>query len=361
MISKLKKKKLNSIPKNKKIKILLFLLCFLMIFINGNIKVMYFNSTNLGDNLNFILLKKISSKNIDFYDIRLNNKLKTEYERKMEKLKEIAKTDLLFIGSILQVISNWSYIYKSKNNQTKSPFLNLFLKIHNFFHPLIIYGTGFISKKNENESYIRNIKIVAVRGNVTLQRLLKNGIKVSNSVVLADPGLLLPIIFHVNESTITKKIHELCIIPHYIDKHNILVKKKIRINNYFILDINSNPLNFISSLSKCKRVLSSSLHGLIISDSLGIPNMRFVVSNRIAGGDYKFKDYYSAYGLELPQKLDLRNTTFTEKKLDIIDKNYKIPIELIKKKQCQLLKNFPYKLNEEFIFFKKSCHKSIFL
>ena len=48
-------------------------------------------------------------------------------------------------------------------------------------------------------------------------------------------------------------------------------------------------------LSKCKRVISSSLHDLILADSLVIPNIRIILSNKIYGGNFKFNDYYSSY------------------------------------------------------------------
>ena len=205
-----------------------------------------------------------------------------------------------------------------------------------------------MSENLKKESYIRNIKIIAIRGNYSLQRIIKNGQKISNSVVLADPGILFPLIYDLIQLNAIEKKHELCVIPHYIDKTNILIKTKIKINNFLILNITDNPSKFIFSLLRCKRVLSSSLHGLIISDSLGIPNMRMLVSNKIGGGNYKFKDYYSAYNFDLPMKIDLRKTFFTEKQLKNIDSNHKISDIIIRKKQCQLIINFPYRLKKNF-------------
>ena len=43
--------------------------------------------------------------------------------------------------------------------------------------------------------------------------------------------------------------------------------------------------------------------------------MRIIISDKIIGGDFKYKDYYSAYGLQLPLKFDLRNYSFTEKQI----------------------------------------------
>ena len=359
MILKVKKSKINKFGKTK-IKIVLSFF-FLIIFIKPKIQVMYFISKNIGDNLNYFFLKKIISRNIIFVNTRENSNIKSENERKISKLNEIAKTDFLFIGSIMGIISNWSYIFENNKIKSKSIISNWFFKIYDYFHPLIIFGSGFISNITKKESYIRNIKIISVRGNITLQRLIQNGVKVTKKVILADPGILIPIIFHINETNMAQKIYDLCIIPHYKDKHNKIIYDKIKINKTFILDINENPYNFIISLSKCKRVLSSSLHGLIFSDSLGIPNMRMILSNKIIGGDYKFKDYYSAYGLNLSKKYDLRNETISLNQLKEIDSNYLISRDIVIKKQCQLLINFPYKLKREFTYFINLCKKSILL
>ena len=207
-------------------------------------------------------------------------------------------------------------------------------------------------QKNITESYVRNLKIIAVRGNITLQRLKNNGIKVSKNVVLADPAILTPLFFNFNNGTIAKKFYQLCIIPHYIDQGNFLIRKKIRVPNSIILNITENPIKFIYNLLKCKRVISSSLHGLILSDSFGIPNARIIFSNKIIGGDYKFNDYYSSFGLDYHLKIDLRNISFDSSHMQLIDNNYKISLDMIKKKQCQLLKYFPFKFNK-ILYIKK--------
>ena len=287
-------------------------------------------------------------RKIKFYDVSRRIDMKPGFDNDISKLNEIAKTDFFFIGSILGILSNWSYHFINNDKRYKNYIKNYYLRFHDFFNPVILFGTGFISKLNKSENYIRNIKILAVRGKLTLQRLLKNGVKTPKSVILADPGILFPFIFNMSQINSTKKIYRLCIIPHYVDKENSLIKNNIKVNNSFILDINDNPDKFVKSLLKCERVLSSSLHGLIISDSLGIANMRMIVSSKIKGGDYKFKDYYSAYDLELPFYIDLRSTIVKENNLNIIDSSYKISLEMIRKKQCLLLINFPYRLRKQF-------------
>ena len=344
----------NSFQNLKIFKLIFFIFNLLMVIYSKNdIKVMYYVSSNFGDNLNYILLRKMIRRPTSFSSIISKKDIKND--KYVSLLNEIAKSDFFFIGSILEVLCNW---YNEKDKY-KSIISKWYFKIYNYFHPLIIFGTGFISNNSRSESYVRNIKIIAVRGNLTLQRLKKNGISVSDSVILADPAILSPLILTENDKTL-KKIYKLCIIPHSVDKNNQLIIDNIHINKSLILNIDGDPFIFIDNLTKCERVLSSSLHGLIISDSFGIPNMRIVLSDSVIGGDYKFSDYYSSYGLELPLKIDLRQKTFNESQLNLIDSNYKIPIDMIKKKQCQLLINFPFLLNKNYTFHKKICTKSFF-
>ena len=191
-----------------------------------------------------------------------------------------------------------------------------------------------------------------------MQRLLKNNIKISKKVILADPGLLAPLLVDITGTNNKKKLYDLCVIPHISDRNSSLIKNKIKVNNSNILDIMESPQNFINSVLKCKKILSSSLHGLITADSLGIPNVMIIINDKIIGKDYKFRDYYSSYGIKLLKKIDLRNNTLTNNDLKSIIPNEFIRPEIIRKKQCQLLLNFPYPLIKRFRKFKNSFCKN---
>lgn len=89
----------------------------------------------------------------------------------------------------------------------------------------------------------------------------------------------------------------------------------------------------------CKCVLSSSLHGLIVADALGVPNRRIVLSDKIIGGDLKFDDYYSVYfdkAEDAPVTIDLRKETIDEKNIDTIIENY-VNLEDKMEEQCKAL------------------------
>lgn len=149
----------------------------------------------------------------------------------------------------------------------------------------IICGTGF---QYENAKVFRKpAKIIAVRGPKTRNIFLKY--KIECPEVYCDPVLLLPYIYLPKK--IEKKF-DVGIIAHYIDK-NLIGQKKI-INNgltYHFIDIEADWHQVVQDVSVSRYVMSSSLHGIIVSHAYGIPATRIKLSNNINGGDFKFDDY----------------------------------------------------------------------
>jgi len=47
------------------------------------------------------------------------------------------------------------------------------------------------------------------------------------------------------------------------------------------------------------------MYGLIVADSLGIPNFRMVLSDKIIGGGCQYNDYYLAFWIENHNYIDL--------------------------------------------------------
>ena len=119
--------------------------------------------------------------------------------------------------------------------------------------------------------------------------------------------------------------------------------QKISVKNSVVLDINKEPTELIYEIAACKNIISSAMHGLIAADSLEIPNIRMVLSDKIVGGDYKYNDYYSAFGIKEHRVLNLREKGFTDADLPTIAENYVITKAQVEKIQENLIRSFPYK------------------
>jgi pyruvyltransferase len=72
-------------------------------------------------------------------------------------------------------------------------------------------------------------------------------------------------------------------------------------------------------------VVSSSLHGLIFADSLGIPNVWVKLSDKIIGGSFKFDDYYSCFGVERSPLVLKENISFKQ----LEGKALSLPVDLV--------------------------------
>ena len=316
-----------------------FFIIFISIFITNlnynkniihlnKISLIYCQIQNFGDSINFKLLKDMTGKEIIKYNYCNKN---------FNKIFNYP--NFSFIGSIFD---KW---FINSNN----------LNIQNS-KPIIIYGTGFTYEIKNKKYPIRNLDIRAIRGKLSLQNLINCNLFLKKNLILADPGLIALFFFNLKEA---KKEYSLCIIPHVLDQSNEIFKK-IDIINSIILNIKDDD-NFMKSLSKCKRVISSSLHGLILADSLFIPNIRMKFENNIYTVDFKFNDYYSSFDLEPQKYINLNIHNLTEKDLNYIDKNYNITKEMVLKKQCELLNNFPFPLEKKYkLILNKKCKKNIF-
>jgi pyruvyltransferase len=152
----------------------------------------------------------------------------------------------------------------------------------------IILGSGFISASSRMT--FPNANILAVRGKMTRERLGPG----RGLVALGDPGILASQLMSKRQA----KACVLGIISHYADKGNTILDhlaRKLK-PEVTLIDVQRQPAQVFTAIDRCQHILSSSLHGLIVSDSLGIPNAWYY-SNRLWGGRFKFDDYYSSLDL----------------------------------------------------------------
>jgi pyruvyltransferase len=155
-----------------------------------------------------------------------------------------------------------------------------------------IWGSGFLSEKH---TLIHSPnEVLAVRGKLTQKKIQSLFGKTTG--LLGDPGLLFREFYNPNHS----KEFQLGIIPHFKELDEKVISD-IQIKFGSDINIISPTLDifeFADEVSKCENILSSSLHGLVLAESYGIPTSRIAISNKLIGGDYKFEDYYS--GVKIP-------------------------------------------------------------
>ena len=251
-----------------------------------------------------------------------------KYFGKDIKKADMPYSDIMAIGSLLQTLFREKKLSITRKLSIKTK------------KPLIVYGSGFIEDAPTSFHLLRRLDVRAVRGYNSLEKLKQyKNVKIADNVAIGDPGLLSK---YIVDTSKVKKKYELGIIPHYVDKANSLLKK-IKVKNAVVIDIQQSPQIFLKQLAECKTVISSAMHGLIAADSLGIPNIRMVLSDKTTGGDYKYNDYYSAFGLTKHNVVNLAHETFTDKDVEGIVKNYKIKPAQVEKICKDLMAAYPYK------------------
>jgi pyruvyltransferase len=238
--------------------------------------------SNLGDILSPVIASIVSSKKV----------------KRVSKRQTRKKEHYFMIGSILQRCTRHS----------------------------TIWGSGFISA----DSVCAEIpaKVLAVRGPLTRDKLLSMNIPCPE--VYGDPALLLP---EIHTKPNKQAQFELGIIPHYLDKKEDWLKQEfLKDRRIKIIDIqNKNAEQAIDEILDCQKIISSSLHGLIIPDAYGIPSLWIEFSKPLEGSGFKFQDYFASVNRLQEKPVAIEHYNSLESILDVF-KPYQITIDLKKLK-----------------------------
>ncbi|MBD8080175.1 polysaccharide pyruvyl transferase family protein [Cellulosimicrobium arenosum] len=128
-----------------------------------------------------------------------------------------------------------------------------------------------------------------MRGQLTRSRVRSTE---SNEPALGDPGLLA----HLLQARPPKKRWAIGVLPHYHDASDPFVDRLLTLGHRVRrIEVAWTPEEVVHEVGACDVLLSSSLHGLIVADSLGVPNVHLKFGDRLMGGDYKFRDYNSVF------------------------------------------------------------------
>jgi len=154
----------------------------------------------------------------------------------------------------------------------------------------LILGSGLLSDNNKIQ--FPYAKILALRGALTRDRL-----QADSSTPLGDPGLLACDILQKR----AKKRFKLGVVPHYEDLADPKIRAIAQRNNATdvkIINVMRGVEDVLHDIDQCENIISSSLHGCVVADSFGISNRWVVVSERLFGKGFKFRDYYSALSVD---------------------------------------------------------------
>lgn len=201
-------------------------------------------------------------------------------------------------------------------------------------HKCVVWGSGVI---NANQK-VKPAGFVAVRGPETRACLMAQGYEVPE--VYGDPALLLPLFCKPEVAP----LFEYGIIPHYVDYKK--VKDYYRSLDYVkVINLMSNDVEATTrDILSCKRIVSSSLHGIIVPHAYGIPVLPVRFSDKLFGDGVKFKDYMASVEITNFNMLD-----YTElKPMEQLQRDFEthaltVKPQVIKKLQEGLMAVCPFK------------------
>lgn len=263
---------------------------------------------NWGDDLNYYFLQELTGRPVVMYH---NFKL----------AKWLHLKNYLCIGTLLDAV-NYA------NAQT------------------IVWGSGV---SGQERTFVHPKNILAVRGKKTKEFCDRYG--VSCPEIYGDLALLLPLVYKASPPALlhregASKKYRLGIIPHVVDLHHSVIEE-IRekfADEILIIDLAHYKkwTDIIDQICSCEHILSSSLHGLIVSDAYQIPNCWIKLSGRIPGGYFKYLDYASSVQRDFTKPFIIELVTDIHK---IIDFNFEIAdLAIIKGIQNKLVEVAPYRL-----------------
>lgn len=210
---------------------------------------------NWGDDINYYFLKEIVQRPILIY-----NRVSLAFRLRLK--------NYLVIGSTIDMLCK-------KNTE--------------------VWGAGII---HENKPLrIKPRKVHAVRGPLTRKKLLEQGVECPE--VYGDPALLIPLYY---KPTISKK-YRFGFIPHRsnlnrIDDFTIDEVSLSEHDDVLVIDLSKYDkwTDIVDQICSCENILSASLHGLIIPEAYGIPNLWVEFGHPLIGGHFKFHDFFLSVG-----------------------------------------------------------------
>lgn len=146
-----------------------------------------------------------------------------------------------------------------------------------------VWGSGKITE--DSSLSLPHAKFLAVRGTLT-----RDALHLPATTPLGDPGLLVSRWIPQRRRRYTAGI-----VPHYTQLDDPWVHElATRMGpDSTVIDVRASPTRTIQQIASCDVILSTSLHGVVVADSYGIPALWDTPRDTLKGGDFKFRDYES--------------------------------------------------------------------
>jgi len=198
----------------------------------------------------------------------------------------------------------------------------------------IVWGSGIIDQNIK----IKNAIFLAVRGPQTRKFLIDLSYNVPE--IYGDPALLLPRYFN----PVVEKKYKYGFVPHYNDfklvQNWFKDNPEVHLIDLMTNDIEAKTIEFL----QCEKIISSSLHGIIVAHAYNIPAVWQKFSDKVFGDDIKYQDYFES--VQLPfSKPEIRLEKYSESELErLFENNFNLPKREVINQLCDgLLEVCPFK------------------
>jgi pyruvyltransferase len=145
-----------------------------------------------------------------------------------------------------------------------------------------VLGSGKLFEFSRLHLHTRTAKILSVRGPLSARGI-------PGDFAVGDPGILAAELVGPQD-----KQFDLGILPHWQDKGLVAKFMPLIPKQFTVLSISpsDDPLAVLRQIGSCRRLVTSSLHGMIAADSFGIPRrVEVCAAMERDGGNFKFRDY----------------------------------------------------------------------
>lgn len=143
-----------------------------------------------------------------------------------------------------------------------------------------ILGSGMLYPDSRLHLYTGSMRVLALRGPLSAKC-------VKGDYALGDPGLLADEL-----SPCERKNFDVGVLPHWSDR-DLVHRPEFYSDSWYtrVIDPRADPLEVVRLIGECKKLVTSSLHGMIVADAYGIPRRVEPSPAQKDGGWFKFHDY----------------------------------------------------------------------